>query len=51
MSFGTLVSEDVAHEVGLRHATTEGSAAKQRGHQTDVEIAQEYLKKLRKLRL
>ena len=28
-----------------QHATTKGSAAKQQGQQTDLEMAQEYLKK------
>ena len=45
MSFGPLASEDGARQVGLRHATTKGSAAKQQGQQTDLEMAQEYLKK------
>ena len=45
MSIGPLVSEDGEHQVGLQHATTEGSAAKPQDQQTDLEIAQEYVKK------
>ena len=45
MSIGPLVPEDGEHQVGLQHATTEGSAAKPQDQQTDLEIAQEYVKK------
>ena len=45
MSFGPLASEDGACQVGLQHATTKVSTAKQQGQQTDLEMVQEYLKK------
>ena len=36
--------------MGLRHATPEGSAAKQQCKQTDLDIAQQYLKKVAALK-
>ena len=45
MLIGPLVPEDGACQVGLQHATTEGSAAKPQSQQTDLEIAQAYVQK------
>ena len=45
ISFRPLLSEDVSIQMGSQHATPKGSAAKQQGKQTDLDIAQQYLKK------
>ena len=51
MPIGPLIPEDGRpRQVDLQHANTEGSAAKPQSQQTDLEMAQEYLKKTNEIK-